>query len=95
MVVGVCKLLLFMPECRSLKDKRAILRSMKDRFFARFKITLAEVEDHDLWQRAAMGFAVVSNDRRFVESLMDKATAFVESNGSVELMDRASDIMTF
>lgn len=95
MVVGICKLELFLPDCQSLKDKRSILRRLKDRFFARFKISLAEVEDQDLWQRAGLGFAVVGNDKRLIESIMDKAVAFVESNGSAQVIDRATEIMHF
>jgi len=95
MVVGICKLALFLPDCQSLKDKRSILRRIKDRFFARFKIQIAEVEDQDLWQRAALGFSVVANDRRLVQSIIDKATDFVESNGSIQIIDRAADIINF
>jgi uncharacterized protein YlxP (DUF503 family) len=93
MIVGVCKLSFFLPECRSLKDKRSILRRMKDKFFARFKISLAEVDGLDLWQRAGMGFAIVGNDKRLIESIMDKAIAFLESNGSAQVIDRSTEIM--
>jgi uncharacterized protein YlxP (DUF503 family) len=93
MIVGVCKLSLFLPGCQSLKDKRSILRRMKDRFFARFKISLAEVDELDLWQRSGLGFAIVGNDKRLIESIMDKAVAFVESNGSAQVIDRATEIM--
>jgi len=93
MVVGICKLALFLPGCQSLKDKRSVLRRIKDRFFAHFKITLAEVDDLDLWQRAGMGFAVVGNDRRLIESIVDKAVGFVESHGAAHIIDRTTEII--
>jgi hypothetical protein len=95
MIVGICKLALFLPECQSLKDKRSILRRLKDKFFARFKISISEVEDQDLWQRAGLGFAVVGSDKRLVESIMYKAVDFVESNGSVQVLDRSLEIMNY
>lgn len=93
MIVGICKLSLFLPDCQSLKDKRSILRRLKDKFFARFKISLAEVEEQDLWQRSGLGFAIVGNDKRLIESIMDKAIFFVESNGSVQVIDRAVEFV--
>jgi len=93
MVVGICKLSFFLPDCQSLKDKRHVLRRMKDKFFARFKIQLAEVEDQDLWQRSQLGFSVVGNDRRLIESIMDKAVDFLDSNGSAQIIDRGIEII--
>jgi len=93
MVVGICKLSFFLPDCQSLKDKRQVLRRMKDKFFARFKIQLAEVEDQDLWQRSQLGFSVVGNDRRLIESIMDKAVGFLDSNGSAQIIDRGIEII--
>lgn len=95
MIVGICKISLFLPDCQSLKDKRAILRRMKDRFFARFKISMAEVEDQDLWQRAGVGFAIAGSDKRLVESIIYKAVDFIESNGSSEVTDRAIELMNY
>jgi len=95
MVVGICKLALFLPECQSLKEKRSVLRRIKDRFFGQFKITLAEVDDLDLWQRAGLGFAFVGNDRRVIESLVERAANFVESLGGAQVIDRTTEIITY
>ena len=95
MVVGICKLSLFLPECQSLKEKRSILRRIKDRFFARFRIALSEVDDLDLWQRAGMGFAIVGNDRRLIESIVDKAIGFIESHGAAHIIDRTTEIINY
>jgi len=68
------------------------LRRIKDRFFARFRIALSEVDDLDLWQRAGMGFAIVGNDRRLIESIVDKAVGFIETQGGAQVIDRTREI---
>lgn len=93
MIVGICKLSFFLPECRSLKDKRQILRKMKDKFFARFKMMLAEVDELDMWQRAVMGFALVGNDKRMIESLIQQAVNFLECKDGAELIDRTTEFV--
>ena len=59
MVVALLSIELFLPGSRSLKDKRMVLRRIKDRL-AKFNVSVAEVEHHDLWQRAGLGIATVA-----------------------------------
>ena len=73
MVVGVCKLSVMLPESETLKDKRAVLRHIKDKVQHKFNCAIAEVGDQDLLQSSELGFVVVSNDLGSVES----APAFV------------------
>jgi uncharacterized protein YlxP (DUF503 family) len=79
MTVGVARITLFIPESHSLKEKRMVLRRIKDRVRTKFNAAIAEVEDHDLWQRGTLGLAVVGGDRRFVESALDEVVRFVSS----------------
>ena len=65
--VGLLTLELFIPQARSLKDKRMVLRSLKDRL-KKFNVAVAEVEHHDLWQRAGLGIVAISTDRKHVEA---------------------------
>jgi uncharacterized protein YlxP (DUF503 family) len=95
MIVGICKIALYLPSCRSLKDKRSILRKLKDKFFSQFKILLSEVGDLDLWQRASMGFAVVGSDKKLVESIIEKALNFVDLKEGAEIIDRAVEFIHF
>lgn len=60
MVVGFSELELRLPSCSSLKEKRQIIKSIKDRTCSRFNISIAEINHHDLWQRATLGIACVS-----------------------------------
>lgn len=59
MVVALLSLELFLPGSRSLKDKRMVLRRVKDRL-AKFNVAVAEVAHHDLWQRAGLGLVTVA-----------------------------------
>ena len=63
MVVGVLRLTLFLPENHSLKGKRQVLRSIKDRVRNKFNVSIAESDGHDMWQRAELGICQVGNDR--------------------------------
>jgi uncharacterized protein YlxP (DUF503 family) len=79
MTVGVARITLFLPESHSLKEKRMVLRRIKDRVRDKFNAAIAEVGEHDLWQRGSLGLAVVGSDRRFVESALDEVVRFVGS----------------
>ena len=70
MVVGVRRWELFLPASQSLKDKRRIVKSLKDRLRAKFQVSAAEVDHQDLWQRAALAAAIVSGDARHAEDVL-------------------------
>ncbi|MHB1845623.1 MAG: DUF503 domain-containing protein [Deltaproteobacteria bacterium] len=78
MVVGILRLSLSIPAGDSLKGKRHVLRKVIDRVKARFNVSIAEVADNDLWQRATLGVAAVGNDRRFINETLDKVLGFIE-----------------
>jgi len=91
--VGIARLTLFLPGSHSLKEKRMVLRRVKDRVRAKFNAAVAEVEDNDVWQKAVMGFAVVGNDERFVGGALDEVIRFVEGEAEVTNVER--DVQTF
>jgi uncharacterized protein YlxP (DUF503 family) len=66
------------PASQSLKDKRMVLRKIKDRVANKFNCAIAEVGDQDEWQSAELGFAVVSNERGFTQSMVQKILQFIE-----------------
>ncbi|HET6146247.1 MAG TPA: DUF503 domain-containing protein [Polyangia bacterium] len=83
MTVGIARLALFIGGSHSLKDKRMVLRRIKDLVRQKFNVSIAEVTENDLWQRAVLGVAVVANDRRFVESALDEVVEFVRAKADV------------
>jgi uncharacterized protein len=86
MIVGVLRIELAIGESHSLKDKRRVLKSLKDRMTQTFRVSVAEVEDHDVWQRAVLGVALVANESRHVESCLDKMVDWVRKQHSVTLI---------
>lgn len=87
MVVGVIgwEIQLFGP--RSLKEKRRLVKSLKERLRSRFNVSVAETGDQDVWQRAELTACVVATDRRRAESVLDRADRLVESEGSGRIID--------
>ena len=70
MVVGVRSWELALAGCQSLKDKRRVVKSLKDRLHNRFNVSAAEVDYQDAWQRAALAASVVSTERRHAEEVL-------------------------
>ena len=94
MTVGSCKIELRIPESGSLKDKRRVVKSLKDRVLARFNVCIAEVDRLDDWQRATLGIAAVSNDSRLVDETLSKVVKWVEANGGALVVDYEIDLVT-
>jgi uncharacterized protein len=78
--------------CKSLKDKRRILRSVMDRVRHEFNVAIAEVEDQDLWGNACIGVACVSNDPRHAESILQHVVDAFDDYVSVSLVSAAKTI---
>lgn len=87
MIIGVGTFELYFPESASLKDKRQILRSLKDRVRQRFNVSLAEVGDQDLWQKSVLGAACVGNRKDYVNEVLDKVIGTVRGTPRVQLLD--------
>jgi uncharacterized protein YlxP (DUF503 family) len=73
MVIGVMTLEFHLPSCQSLKSKRYIVKSLKDRLFNKFNVSVAEIEYQDLWQRTKIAVVTVSANKRFANSVLSKA----------------------
>ncbi len=78
MVVGVRSWELALAGCQSLKDKRRVLKSLKDRLHNRFNVSAAEVDHQDSWQRAALACSVVSTERRHAEEVLASCERLIE-----------------
>jgi len=78
MVVGLATITLHLPVADSLKAKRSVVKQVTARVRARFNVAVAEVDDHDAWQRATLGIAVVSTDGAHARAMLEKAVRFIE-----------------
>jgi uncharacterized protein YlxP (DUF503 family) len=94
MVTAVARVELGLEGCRSLKDKRQILRSVIERTRGRFRVAIAEVEDQDLWQRAVIGMAYVSANGHLAHDVMQKAVDFLATaNPEAEVLDAIIELV--
>jgi uncharacterized protein YlxP (DUF503 family) len=87
MVIGVLTVQLAVYESTSLKDKRRVVKSLKDRLASRFNVSVAEVDGLDSRQRAGIGIAMVGNDARFVESCLHKVVDVIRLERAASLID--------
>lgn len=86
MVIGVCRVELHLPDRHSLKEKRHVVKSLKDRMRRAFNVSIAEVGDQDLWQRAVLAAACVGTDRAYVNGVLDQLLRAVEREDGVEIV---------
>lgn len=93
MIIGILKLKLFLRDSNSLKDKRMVLRSLKDKVRQSFNVSISELDDHDKWQRSTIGIAAIGMDKSSINSLLDKVVNFVESLASAEIADHEIEII--
>ena len=92
MIVGALKIKLLIEGSGSLKDKRRVLKSIKDKATG-MNASVAEVEDNDLWQAATLGVAFVSNGAAHVNSMMDEFVQSIHNNMNVEVLDSNMEII--
>ena len=94
MNVGVCRVRLRLPENLSLKGKRRILKSITSRVGSKFNVSVAEVDDHDLWQLATIGISCVSNSKQHANEVLSKVVSFIiDSRFEVEILDYEIEIL--
>jgi len=75
MPIGLLTLEIHISDARSLKDKRQVLRSLKDRLRAHFNVAVAELDFEDTWQRSVVGVVTLSNEEHHVEEALQKVLA--------------------
>jgi len=94
MFVGLARVVLQIHGARSLKDRRKVVKGLKDRLRARLPVTVAEVGDLDVWQVATLGVAVVSNDRVRCDQVLSQVLAQARSSEAV-VADFRTEVISF
>jgi uncharacterized protein YlxP (DUF503 family) len=87
MVIGLLEAHISIPESRSLKDKRSVLRSLKDRAVNTMNVSVAEVDDQDLWQSARLAFVTVAATSEVVDQRLAAIDRYLHSNPRWVLLD--------
>jgi uncharacterized protein YlxP (DUF503 family) len=91
--IAIARVTIFIGGSHSLKEKRMVVRRVKDLVREKFNASIAEVGAHDTWQRAIFGITLVGSDRKFAESAMDEVLRFVRSKAEVTNEER--ELQTF
>jgi uncharacterized protein YlxP (DUF503 family) len=91
MVVKLLTLDILFPGASSLKEKRYVVSSLKNRLRQRFNVSVAEVDYHDRWQRCLLAVAVVAVDRRSADSMSSRVIRFVEGDHRATLADTTQE----
>jgi len=95
MVVGVLRLELRLPENHSLKGKRSVIRTIKARVQNKFNVSIAECEDHDLWQRITLGVSQVGSDEGHVDSCLRSVVRFIDDLQLAELGEERVEFLHY
>jgi uncharacterized protein YlxP (DUF503 family) len=95
MNVGICRIKLHISDSRSLKDKRRIVKSVVARLRNQYNISIAEVDDQDLWQLVTLGIACVSNQSQHIDETLSKVMSFIINNyPEMEIVDHQIEILS-
>jgi uncharacterized protein YlxP (DUF503 family) len=92
MFVGTARLEFHIPGSASLKAKRSVVQGLKQRITNRFNVSVAELDHLDLWQRTAIGVAVISNERAVVDRVLTEVMRLCESDPRAVLVDFSTEI---
>ena len=93
MFVGICQVELLLPQAQSLKDKRLVLNSLKTRISNKFNVSIAEIDQNDLWQRATIGMSVVTNERKFVDQVFTKILNLLGDEDQLEVIKHQLEVV--
>ena len=94
MHVGVCRFSFRLPENLSLKGKRRVVKSITTRVGNKFNVSIAEVDDQDLWQLVTLGICCVSNDKRQANEVLSRLVDFITNTRfDVEILDYEIEIL--
>lgn len=93
MRVGVIRVYFRISTAASLKEKRMVIRSIKDRLFSRFNVSVAEIGSNDQWQLGELGIATVGTDTRFVNSVIENVKNFLFQDPRISVIEAAVDII--
>jgi uncharacterized protein len=92
MLVAVMQMTMLIPGSDSLKSKRFVLQSIKTRLRNKFNVSVAEVADNDKWQRMTLGLAIVANERKFLDQVINQIINLIDAEDQVEMIDHQIEI---
>jgi len=91
--IGILYARIFIPQAQSLKDKRSVLKSLKDRVRDQFNVSIAEIGDLDKWQLSTLALVSVGNDQREIDATLQHLLIFIEQNSPAEITEHEIDFI--
>jgi uncharacterized protein YlxP (DUF503 family) len=93
MILGVLSIEFLVTNSNSLKRKRMVLRSLKDRLRANFNVSVAELDGREKWQRCAFGIAAIGADTKYLNGVLDGAFGLMERSADIQILDHTIEIL--
>jgi uncharacterized protein YlxP (DUF503 family) len=93
MMIGLLQAKLSIPDAQSLKDKRQVLRSLKDRSVTKWNVSVAEVDHQDIWQSAALAFVTVAAEKVVVEKRLSQIADALRGDPRYVLLDYETQLI--
>lgn len=90
--MGVLRLDLFIPQSQSLKAKRQVIKGLRERVRRRFNVSVCELDNLDLWQRATLGIAFLSNESSYVHLILSQVERSLEGDGRIQILHSSIEL---
>lgn len=85
--IGVLYTQLFISHAQSLKDKRMVIKRLKDKVRQKYNVSVSELDCEDKWQTALMGYIMIGNDRRYIDGCLQNLLSFVQAYHAAEVVE--------
>lgn len=93
MVIGTCRIELMVPGSNSLKERRQVVKSLVEQLRGKFNVSVAEVDDPQVWRRAVIGIACVANQSVFVNQVLNKVVDAIRGDPRVSIIDYEMEML--
>ena len=93
MTIGFCRLTLYLPGVGSLKSKRSVVKGLCARTRQKFNVSVSEIGENDVWQKAILGVAVVANESAFANSVISNVVNLFDADHQVEVVECAIEML--
>ncbi|MDD3655574.1 MAG: DUF503 domain-containing protein [Atribacterota bacterium] len=87
MLVGICEIIIYLPNSHSLKDKRSILESYKASLRKKYNISIAEIDQKNIWKKSIMGIVCISDNRGAIDHIFQKIIRITENHSEIQLLN--------
>ncbi|MBM3248271.1 MAG: DUF503 domain-containing protein [Candidatus Omnitrophica bacterium] len=87
MTIGLLQLIIKIPGSNSLKEKRRVLHSLRDKLRDKYNISITEIEDQDKWQKSTLAIAKVDQERKMIDTSFGNIVDYIRNSNSVEILD--------